>query len=290
MKIKNILTAIIMTAITSTSFSQFTFNESDAVVNDPKNRIIQGNDTSHIDWTMQYIEAKGWSIMDTSRFKIPGQAKSMARRGAIVDAQRNLLERIKGIRITGETTVENSITAKDYILTRLDGILQGAELVGEPKINGNEVEVIMRVPIYEKATGNKESIAEVFQNAIDVKPEVPESSSDSDESPGLAFNLNGQELDPSLFPQIIDKDGNLLLDLSKYYNGKTGKFPKYMKLTKEAFDMAGYEKGSKIIDVLDATDGKIKIDPENIPGYDKINWKKVGSTVAKLGSFLLMLI
>ena len=70
-----------------TGNSQFVYNGDSSVINNIDNHIIEGNDTSQVNWTTQYIEAKGWSVIDTARFKIPGQAKLMARRGAVVDAQ-----------------------------------------------------------------------------------------------------------------------------------------------------------------------------------------------------------
>jgi len=92
--------------------------------------VIQEKPNGSINWTEQYIEAKGASVIDNERFKNAAQAKLMAKRGAIVDAQRNLLEIIKGVNVTSETTVNDMITTRDYIYTRIDGVIKGAQLVG----------------------------------------------------------------------------------------------------------------------------------------------------------------
>ncbi len=289
MKIK-FLTILLMAMVMGMSVqAQFIF-DGDSTLIDPDNHVIVGDDTSHVDWTTQYVEAKGWNVIDTVKFPNKAQAKAMARRGAVVDAQRNLLECIKGVRIVGETTVKNMVTEGDYIYSRLEGVLQGAETVGEPIFEDGMVEVRMRVPLYKKSNGKEESVAGVIQNSMGVTPLKLNESDSGGKQEQIAFNLNGKTLDPALFPQIIDKDGNVVLDFSKYYDPKTGKFPQYMKLTKEAFEAAGYDKGTQFIDVLDATGGKIKIDTDKLPGNKKINWKKVGTSAVKLGSFLMMLL
>jgi len=50
----------------------------------------------------------------------------MARRAAKVDAQRNLLETINGVRVTSGTTVKDMTLESDIVGTRVKGLLQGA--------------------------------------------------------------------------------------------------------------------------------------------------------------------
>ena len=112
--------------------------------------VITGNDTSHVNWTTQTIEAKGWSVIDTTRFKIAAQAKAMAITGAKVVAQRNLLEIIKGVHITSETIVEDMITQNDKIKTQIEGVIKGAQMKGDPVFNGDLVEVTLVIPNIQK--------------------------------------------------------------------------------------------------------------------------------------------
>ena len=262
---------------------QFIFN-GDSIPPKDSSHVITGDDTSHVDWTTQYIVAKGWSVMDTGRFKIADQALAMARRGAIVDAQRNLLEQIEGMRIVGETTVKDCVAQKDYIYARLDGIIKGAELYGDPLINGNTIEVQMRVPIYK----DKGGVADVMQKAINVKPVKPNSNVLVGDTESVAFTVNGKEFDPAVFPQIFDEKGNLVLDFSKYYDAENGKIPKYLKLSREILDLAGYEKGTRVIDLIQNSDGTLRVNPEKLTG-DKVNWEKVRNIVTKIGGIFLML-
>jgi hypothetical protein len=251
--------------------------------------IITDSRNGSINWTQQYITAKGSSVLDTVRFKNPAQARMMATRGAMVVAQRNLLEIIKGVEVTSETTVQDMVATNDYVYTRLDGVIKGAQQVGEPVVKDGMIELTMRVPMYET-----NGLAPVLYDNLPATPKavnVGQRGIVADEpEPNLekiAFNFAGKKLSPSMFPVIVDENNNLVLDMSKIYNPKNGKFPKIVQATKELLNEAGYKNAVKIIDVIDSKDGKIVINNESVK---KINWSKIGKTAATIGKYLLMLI
>jgi hypothetical protein len=253
--------------------------------------IITEKPNGNINWTEQFIEAKGYSAIDNVKFTNPAQAKLMARRGAIVDAQRNLLEIIKGVNVTSETTVNDMITTRDYIYTRLDGVIKGAQLVGEPVEKDGTYEVDMRVPLYESnglAPAIYNDIPALKKSAAisDVVNQVPPEIKDQ-VLQGLAFNLNGKKFDPSMFPVIVDENNNLVLDLSKIYDPKTGKFPQIVSATEQVFKEVGFDKGVQMLNVLRTETGKMVIDNKSLK---KVNWQKIGQTAAKIGKFIMMLI
>tara|TARA_R110002167_G_scaffold79612_4_gene219469 strand:+ start:2274 stop:2717 length:444 start_codon:yes stop_codon:yes gene_type:complete len=94
------------------------------------------------------ITASGFGTTDLSIIKIKAQATMMARRAAIVDAQRNLSEQIKGVRLTGGTTMEEYEISSDVVATRVKSLLTGAfehkQIIteGEQSIS---VEVVMAI-------------------------------------------------------------------------------------------------------------------------------------------------
>lgn len=75
------------------------------------------------------------------------QSRLMARRAAIADAQRQLLEMIYGVRIDSETLVRDFVTERDEIRTSLQGRLRGAQVVETRYLDDGVVEVDMVVDL-----------------------------------------------------------------------------------------------------------------------------------------------
>ncbi|MDP5031400.1 MAG: hypothetical protein NWQ54_20015 [Paraglaciecola sp.] len=94
------------------------------------------------------LTASGFGTADLSSVTIAAQAKMMARRAAIVDAQRNLSEQIKGIRLTGGTTMEEYEISSDIVATRVKSLLAGAfeydQIISEDA-QSVSVEVVMAI-------------------------------------------------------------------------------------------------------------------------------------------------
>jgi hypothetical protein len=266
---------------------------------------IQKEEGGQINWTGQYIEAEGEGIIDNERFKNPAQARALAIRGATVVAQRNLLEIVKGVTVTSETTVEDMITTKDLITTKIEGVVKGAQMVGQPVIADGSVKVRLRMPLYAEgglAPAIYDDIpkpapapgpAPVQQDSAKMDSVKPTPAADKLNLPtnlpdkGIVFNTKGQPFDPSLFPVVTDSTGKVLLDMSKIYDPSKGKFPVVVNATKEALQALGLKKGVQILDVLSAKDGKIVVSNQS---SGKINWGKIVNTLQTIGKFLLMLL
>lgn len=92
--------------------------------------VVHAQPQADINWSSGYIIATGQGTAKTTESK--GKARIKATIAAKVDAQRNLLEVIKGVRITSQTTVQDAMLVEDVIKSRVDGLLKGAYMVGEP--------------------------------------------------------------------------------------------------------------------------------------------------------------
>jgi hypothetical protein len=131
---------------------------------DTKGSIQQLNEDSKLNWTGGYIEATGEAAYPSGVAK--NQARLMARRGAIVDAQRNLLSSVAGVRLTSETLMKNSVLISDTVQTRLEGIVKGAIVVREQD-KGDTFAVTMRMPLGGVASLVKQTFAEPEKFGLD---------------------------------------------------------------------------------------------------------------------------
>jgi len=87
-----------------------------------------------------------------------------------------------------------------------------------------------------------------------------ENSNAAEDLPVVAFDVKNGADNSCIFPKFVDKDGNVILDLSEYYNPETGDFPKYMQLTKDIFKETKFKEGISVIDALIDNSGNIKVD------------------------------
>jgi hypothetical protein len=80
-----------------------------------------------IDWVEGYISAVGEGTSTPSGNKMKDQLRAI--RAATILAQRALLETVKELKIDSQTKVQNRMTQEDVIHTRIEGTIQGAEIV-----------------------------------------------------------------------------------------------------------------------------------------------------------------
>lgn len=87
-------------------------------------------------WISQTIRATGQNAANPKFAHNPAQAQAMARRGAILEAKRNLLERVLGLKVRSNTLVKDMVTESDQIDAESSGLIRAAVEVGESYENG----------------------------------------------------------------------------------------------------------------------------------------------------------
>jgi len=106
-------------------------------------------ENGEINWVGGFVSAIGNGAFAKSGNM--AQARPMAKRAAVADAYRNLLETIKGVKIDSATTVENFSVTQDVIKTQIDGVVKGARIFKEayePQPDGSVLSTVeMRVCI-----------------------------------------------------------------------------------------------------------------------------------------------
>ena len=189
-----------------------------------------------INWANGYIIATGQGTAGAAEAR--GKARIKATIAAKVAAQRNLLEVIKGVRINSQTTVQDTMLAEDIIKTRIEGMLKGAYMVGDPFVEMVEGTPVVTVTMKVCLNGMPKECATrpTLTNVLDldtrpVPPFVPKVMLVAPEPPplppappveapkpagwmppvydsskpvtGLVLHLNGRYFERELLPVVI---------------------------------------------------------------------------------------
>ncbi len=92
------------------------------------------------------IEAKGEGIVPCNGACSTAQAKVMARRAAILDGYRALIEKIYGIKINGRDTVKNMALQSSVVRAHIEGLVRGA-VIEDESFNNGVYSVVMSVKL-----------------------------------------------------------------------------------------------------------------------------------------------
>ena len=154
MKLPKILTALAATALLLAGGAAVT---AERAVSD----YVEG-----IDWTNKVVTVTGEGVAPTDGQNYT-QTKGLASRAAQADAYRKLGEMVNGVRVEGETTVENMLTTKDTIKLKVTATIRGAKILKETFLSDGGYRVTMQVPIF----GVSNSLAEaVFERNSTIEP------------------------------------------------------------------------------------------------------------------------
>jgi hypothetical protein len=185
------------------------------------------NNHAQVNWGAGYIEVHGEGVYPNTPNR--AQARLMARRAAITDAQRNLLESVNGVRVTSETKVSNFVVTSDEIRTSVEGVIRNAVIVAEQDKGDNSYVVTMRVPFngiaatFAQSVKTPESfgVSEENVRAWDpprAKVYMPAKSPDagavsvptnpSQPYTGVIIDARGLGLRPCMSPKIRREDGS----------------------------------------------------------------------------------
>ncbi|MBQ3114167.1 MAG: LPP20 family lipoprotein [Phascolarctobacterium sp.] len=152
------------------------------------------------------------------------RGNSIARRAAMVDAQRNLLEITKGVQIDAETTVENMTVSSDVVNSKVQGLLKGAQIFEEGNLDDGGYYVKMRIALY----GSTNSLASVAMTEYtkDIQPQEFAEVEDTELSKkevkqvkragytGVIVDALGLGLESTFSPAILDTNGRVVYGIA----------------------------------------------------------------------------
>lgn len=192
----------------------------------------QDDAKGNIDWIQGFITAIGNGTSDKPSL---AQRRLMANRAARTDAQRNLLETIKGVKVDSQTSVENFMVKEDIIKTNVSGVVKGAYVAKESyqeQPDGSILATVeMRICI-SRCTGSGNSLVQALRldkkQDDNIPPPLPPAIAPQQQLPaappppaaqtyaydrtkpvtGIVFNLEGRMFERVLLPVVITSGGN----------------------------------------------------------------------------------
>ena len=182
--------------------------------------LVEQMATGDINWTKGVVQAKGIGAPPERYYGKP-QARPMALRAAKLDAMRNLLEATKGVRISSTTTVKDYVVESDIIMSQVQGMVKGAQIVHQEYMSDGTVEVTMQMSlmggfaqlILPKEIKQVESIRPIPPvhkeplPPIVKKPSAPAPKPVSEVFTGMVIDARGINARPAMAPKILNENG-----------------------------------------------------------------------------------
>jgi len=160
------------------------------------------------------VEATGTGVPPENTASL-AQARNLARRAAIVDAYRNLLEATQSIQVDSETTLQNLMIQNDTVKTKVSGMIQGAKIIREAPQADGSYQVTISLPLY----GGTNSIAAIALPQVQPatlqpfpQPYAPNvmSNQTTPQYTGIIIDARGFDLQSTFSPAIYDETGRAI--------------------------------------------------------------------------------
>ena len=129
----------------------------------------------------------------------------LARRAAIVDAQRKLIQVIRGVRVDSKTTVKDLELASDVVKTNLDGFVKGYRILDEKYDRDGVYTVKIGVKLFGEA-----GLQGIVSETLPAAKEAPMSVVQTNENyfSGLILDTKGIKCSKVMYPQIVSVTGD----------------------------------------------------------------------------------
>ena len=168
------------------------------------NDLVEPVGNGNINWSQGVIQSKGIGAPPEKYYGKPA-ARPLALRAAKLDALRNILEVINGVRIDSTTTVKDFAVEKDIIRTKVHGMVRGAEEIKTEYMSDGTVEVILQI----KMGGGFSQLVlpEEVKQVEPIKTISPSQAPSSGLLTGMVVDARTLGVRPAMAPKILDEDG-----------------------------------------------------------------------------------
>ncbi len=165
----------------------------------------QAGEKGIINYEDGYVEAVGIGA-PPERYMGKPNARPMALRAAQVDAYRNLLEIVQGVRIDANTVVKDFMTESDVIKASVEGLVKGARVMNKEYLSDGTVEVTVRMNL--SGRFSQTLLPKVMDKTPPAAPPAPAPTAPvGDLYTGLVIDARGLAARPAMSPKIIDENG-----------------------------------------------------------------------------------
>jgi len=170
---------------------------------DQRQDLVEHKEKGAINWTKGIVQATGIGAPPEKFYGKPN-ARPMALRAATVVAYRNLLEIVNGVRIDSTTVVRDFAVESDVIMSQVNGMVNGAEIVKKEYLSDGTVEVTVQMSLREGFS--QLVLPQEIKPLESIKPVVPVQSSSAVYT-GLVVDARGLKARPAMSPKIMDENG-----------------------------------------------------------------------------------
>ncbi len=108
--------------------------------------LVEQMGSGSVNWTQGIMQAKGIGAPPEKYYGKP-QAGPMVLSAARLDAMRNLLEVVQGIRISSSTLVRDFMTESDEIRSNVEGMVKSAQIVKQEYLSDGTVEITIQMSL-----------------------------------------------------------------------------------------------------------------------------------------------
>ncbi len=165
--------------------------------------LIEHGDKGTINWSKGIAQATGIGAPPEKLYGKPS-ARPMALRAAKLDAYRNILEVVRGVRINSTTVVRDYAVESDVIMSKVEGMVQGAEVVKKEYLSDGTVEITLQMDL--RGGFSQLVLPEEIQPLESITPMVPVQSSSAVYT-GLVVDARGLRARPAMSPKVLDENG-----------------------------------------------------------------------------------
>ncbi|MBA4367759.1 MAG: hypothetical protein C0403_08995 [Desulfobacterium sp.] len=172
--------------------------------------LLENVGNGSINWTSGLIRAVGVGAPPENYYGKP-EARPMALRAAKMDAYRNILEVIQGVRIQSSTTVKNFMMADDSISAQVSGMVRGAQVAKQEYMSDGTVEVTLEMNLKggfaQLVLPEEIKQVEPIQSSSSSSPTPSNQKNASTTYTGLVVDARGLDAKPAMSPRVLDENG-----------------------------------------------------------------------------------